>query len=157
MAAAATIRSLTLADAEACDEIIRALPDWFGLEVGIVDCAAAVRSQDGFVAERADGSVGGFLTWVRHFPETAEITWLAVAPEAHRQGLGRALVTALSERLTLEGARLLLVKTLSERGDSEHYDRTRAFYLATGFLPLQEMPDLWDEENPALLLVRPLG
>lgn len=152
-----TIRSLTLADAEACDAIIRALPDWFGLEVGIVDCAAAVRSQDGLVAERPDGSLGGFLTWVRHFPETAEITWMAVAPDAHRRGLGRALVTALAERLTLEGARLLLVKTLSERGDSEHYDRTRAFYLATGFLPLQEMPELWDAENPALLLVRPLG
>jgi ribosomal protein S18 acetylase RimI-like enzyme len=157
MAAAPTIRSLTLADAEACDAIVRALPEWFGLEVGIVDCAAAVRSQDGLVAERVDGSVGGFLTWVRHFPETAEITWMAVAPDAHRQGVGRALVTALAERLTLEGARLLLVKTLSERGDSEHYDRTRAFYRATGFLPLQEMPDLWDEENPALLLVRPLA
>jgi GNAT superfamily N-acetyltransferase len=152
-----TIRQLAPADAEACDAIIRALPDWFGLESGIADCAAAVRSQDGLVAELADGAVAGFLTWVRHFPASAEITWMAVAPDEHRRGLGRALIAALAERLTLDGARLLLVKTLSERGDSEHYDRTRAFYLATGFLPLQEMPELWDAENPALLLVRPIG
>jgi len=157
MASPVTIRPLTLADAGACDAIVRALPDWFGLESGIVDCAAAVRSQDGLVAEATDGSVAGFLTWFRHFPETAEITWMAVAPDSHRRGLGRALIAALDGRLTREGARLLLVKTLSEHGDSEHYDRTRAFYLAMGFLPLQEMPDLWDAENPALLLVRPLG
>ena len=157
MAHTPTIRALTPGDAEACDAIIGALPDWFGLEVGIVDCAAAVRSQDGLVAERPDGSVGGFLTWMRHFPASAEITWMAVAPEVHREGIGRALIAALVERLDRDGARLLLVKTLSERGDSEHYDRTRAFYQAMGFLPLQEMPELWDEENPALLLVKPLG
>jgi GNAT superfamily N-acetyltransferase len=156
-ATGASIRPLGPADAEACDAIIRALPDWFGQEVGIVACAEAVRSQEGFVAELDDGSVGGFVTWIRHFPETAEISWMAVAPAQHRHGLGRALVAALAQRLAREGVRLLLVKTLSERGDSEHYDRTRAFYRATGFLPLQEMPELWDEENPALLLVRPLA
>ncbi len=156
MAADVTTRPLGATDADACDAIVRGLPDWFGLESGIVDCAAAVRSQDGLVAELADGSVGGFLTWVRHFPETAEITWMAVAASEHRHGLGRALIDALAERLVAEDARLLLVKTLSANGDSEHYDRTRAFYLAMGFLPLQEMPELWDAENPALLLVRPL-
>jgi GNAT superfamily N-acetyltransferase len=157
MAAEPRIRPLTPDDADACDAIVRGLPDWFGLESGIADCAAAVRSQDGLAAELGDGRVGGFLTWVRHFPATGEITWMAVDAAEHRRGLGRALVDALAERLMLDGARLLLVKTLSERGDSEHYDRTRAFYLATGFLPLQEMPELWDAENPALLLVRPLA
>jgi ribosomal protein S18 acetylase RimI-like enzyme len=157
MTDALTIRPLMPADAEACDAIVRDLPDWFGLDVGIRDCAAAVRSQDGLVAERLNGSVAGFLTWVLHFPETAEITWMAVAPDDHRRGAGRAMIGELSERLVDGGARLLLVKTLSANGDSEHYDRTRAFYLAMGFLPLQEMPDLWDAENPALLLVRPLG
>jgi GNAT superfamily N-acetyltransferase len=151
------VRALSRADAQACDAIVRGLPDWFGLESGISDCEAAVRSQEGLVAERGDGSVAGFLTWVRHFPETAEITWMAVAAGEHRRGTGRALIEALSGRLGDDGVRLLLVKTLSANGDSEHYDRTRAFYLAMGFLPLQEMPELWDAENPALLLVRPLG
>ncbi|MFN8233083.1 MAG: GNAT family N-acetyltransferase [Actinomycetota bacterium] len=109
------------------------------------------------MAEATDGSVAGFLTWFRHFPETAEITWMAVAPDSHRRGAGTSADRrAVDGRLTREGARLLLVKTLSEHGDSEHYDRTRAFYLAMGFLPLQEMPDLWNAENPPVL-VRPLG
>jgi len=157
MASPVTIRPLTLADAEACDAIVRALPDWFGMDEGIAGCAAAVRSQDGLVAASKDGSVEGFLTWVRHYPPSAEITWMAVAPSVHRQGLGSALIAVLVERLTDDGVRLLVVKTLSEHGDSEHYARTRAFYVAMGFLPLQEMPELWNEENPALLLVRLLG
>lgn len=156
MRGARTIRPLSAGDADACDEIVRGLPVWFGLESGIREAAAAVRSQSGLIAELPDGSVGGFLTWVRHFPESAEITWMAVRAGRHRQGHGRALLDALCERLTPEGARLLLVKTLAAAGRSEHYDRTRAFYLACGFVPLQELPDLWGPENPALLLVRPL-
>jgi GNAT superfamily N-acetyltransferase len=122
MTDALIIRPLLPADADACDAIVRDLPDWFGLDVGIRDCAAAVRSQDGLVAERFDGSVAGFLTWVRHFPETAEISWMAVAPDDHRRGVGRALLGELSARLVDGGARLLLVKTLSANGDSEDYD-----------------------------------
>ena len=34
------------------------------------------------------------------------------------------------------------------------YDRTRAFYLAYGFRPLEEFPDLWGAENPALQLIK---
>jgi XTP/dITP diphosphohydrolase len=153
---APTIRPLTAADADACDRIVAGLPDWFGLERGIREAADAVRTQEGLVAELPDGSVGGFLTWVRHFPEAAEITWMAVDAGRHRRGHGRALVESLCRRLAANGARLLLVKTLAASGDSPEYERTRAFYLASGFLPLQVLPALWDEQNPCLLLVRPL-
>ena len=47
-----------------CDAIIASLPDWFGLQEGIDECAEAVRTQPGLVCER-DGRVVGFLTVVR--------------------------------------------------------------------------------------------
>jgi len=47
-----TIRPLEAADAEACDAIVASLPYHFGLEEGRRECAAAVRSQRGLVAER---------------------------------------------------------------------------------------------------------
>jgi GNAT superfamily N-acetyltransferase len=153
---ARTIRALSEADALACDEIVRGLPEWFGLESGIREAAVAVRSQAGLVSELPDGSVGGFLTWTRPFPEAAEITWMAVRSDLHRLGHGRGLIESLCERLGPAGVRLVVVKTLSASGESEEYERTRAFYLASGFLPLLELPELWGPENPCLLLVRPL-
>ena len=67
------VRSLEPADAPACDAIIASLPDWFGLDEGIRECAAAVRSEPGLVFER-DGAVVGFLTVVRPTPVSAEIS-----------------------------------------------------------------------------------
>lgn len=149
------IRPLRRADAEACDAIIRGLPDWFGLEAGIDECAAAVRSQGGFVAEDG-GAVVGFVTHRPHYPGAAELTWLAVAGDDHRQGHGRALVDALCRELGGAGVLYLTVRTLSPRSDDEFYGRTRAFYEAIGFTPLLDLPELWDEENPAMVLVRAL-
>src|SRR5262249_53176431 len=102
------------------------------------------------------GAIVGFVTRRFHYPEAAELTWLAVAVDAHRRGHGRALVDALCRELGGAGVRYLTVRTLSPRTDDEHYARTRAFYAALGFTPLPDLPELWDEENPAMILVRAL-
>ena len=49
------VRTLGPADAEACDAIVLSLPYHFAIEEGRVECAQAVRSQPGFIAEH-DGS-----------------------------------------------------------------------------------------------------
>ena len=146
------IRRLAPADAEQCDAVIRSLPDWFGNDQGIAEAAAAVRSQAGFVSE-VDGAVTGFLTWKRHHPDAAEITWLAV----HRDHRGGGTGTALVEELVAAGGalRYLTVKTLSAAMEYPPYDETRAFYRARGFTELIEL-DIWGPENPATLFVRPL-
>ena len=36
------------------------------------------------------------------------------------------------------------------------YAQTRAFYLAMGFRPLEELRKLWDEANPCLIMVKRL-
>ena len=36
------------------------------------------------------------------------------------------------------------------------YERTRRFYLGVGFTPLEESLELWDEQNPALILIKTL-
>jgi ribosomal protein S18 acetylase RimI-like enzyme len=149
------IRPLTPGDAAACDAIIAGLPEWFELEEGIAECAAAVRTQHGLVAE-ADGTVVGFVTHRPHYPQAAEVTWLAVERGAHRQGHGQALVDALARELAGAGVRYLTVKTLSDRSDDVYYARTRAFYRANGFVPLLDLPELWDAENPAMVFVRDL-
>jgi len=37
------------------------------------------------------------------------------------------------------------------------YARTRAFYRALGFLPLEERTDIWGPENPCLISVKALA
>lgn len=141
-------------DAVACDAIVASLPDWFGVEEGIRECAAAVRTQSGLVAE-VDGRVAGFLTLMRPYPRTPEISWLAVHARERRRGIGRRLIGTVTEQLRDNDDRLVLVKTLSDRSDpGPEYAETRAFYLAMGFLPVAEL-DLYPE-NPIQLLALPL-
>jgi GNAT superfamily N-acetyltransferase len=148
------IRPLDAAtDAEACDAIVRGLPEWFGRDVGIQDCARAVRSQAGLVAVDG-GDVDGFLTYTTA-DDVAEITWMAIGADRRRRGAGRALIEALVERLRRDGVRRLLVKTLSAREPYAPYAETRAFYRSMGFAEEQEL-DIWGPGNPAVLLARDL-
>ncbi len=54
-----------------------------------------------------------------------------------------------------EGFSLLHVKTLAPTlsDPDPGYAATRAFYAAVGFLPLEELPQVWGPENPCLLMV----
>ena len=52
------------------------------------------------------------------------------------------------------GTEFLQVKTLSAKHPDEGYEKTRAFYLAYGFRPLEEFPTLWSPESPALQLIK---
>jgi ribosomal protein S18 acetylase RimI-like enzyme len=140
-------------DAEACDRIVAGLPGWFGLEQGRADCAEAVRTQQGLVAEEG-GQVVGFLTY-EVSAGAAEITWMGVAAENRRSGNGRALITALVNELATQGVGELRVKTISDRDPDPGYAETRAFYLAMGFTPEREL-DIWGPDNPAVLMVRRL-
>jgi len=150
----AMIRVLEPADGPACDDIVAGLPEWFGLEEGRRECAAAVRSESGLVAW-VDDAVLGFLTYQRLFPVTAEITWMAVRADRRRGGLGHALIDELVSRERSAGLRFLAVKTLSARDPDPNYAETRAFYGSVGFLPVQEF-EPWGPENPAVLMIKPL-
>jgi len=149
------IRALDPADAPTCDAIVASLPNWFGDEHGLRECAALVREGSGIVYER-DDRVVGFLTHARRYPPTAEITWMAVHAEHRSTGVGTALVEAIEHMLAGDGVRLLLAKTLSDREDpGPEYTATRAFYFARGFAPVVEL-DIWGPENPAQVLAKGL-
>jgi GNAT superfamily N-acetyltransferase len=139
-----------------CEALARRLPAWFGVEEGLRALRASLQGEDGYVALDAE-AVTGFVTIDRPFPETWEIAWMAVAPDRHRQGIGRALVATVDAAARASGAKLLHVKTLAATHPSAEYARTRAFYRAMGFLPLAVEPEVWDPANPCLLMVKPLA
>lgn len=152
------IHSAALGLSEAVEPILRALPQWFGIEeatqmyirdAGLNPTLLAVDP------ERGDLPIG-FLTLWMHSPTAAEIYVMAVLPEYHRRGAGRLLQSAAEDYLRREGVRFLQVKTLSDKHPDEGYRKTRAFYFAMGFTLLEEFPDLWGEHNPCWQLIKVL-
>jgi GNAT superfamily N-acetyltransferase len=135
-----------------CREVLEALPDWFGI-------GEAVRQYVRDVAELPTFAVGrdAFLSLKLHTDSAAEIYVMGVRPERQGQGLGTALVEAAEASLRAGGIEYLQVKTLGPSQPSEHYARTRRFYHARGFHPLEELHGFWDEENPCLIMVKHLG
>ena len=136
-----------------CETILRALPEWFGIEEATAQYIRDVDALPTFVAFE-DGRAVGFMSVKQHFPQSAELYVLGVLPEMHRQGVGQALLSAVEAYLCEQGVAYLQVKTLSASHPDKEYAKTRAFYEGVGFKPLEEFPTLWDEANPCLLMVK---
>jgi len=136
-----------------CGPILRALPEWFGIEAALVQYIRDVDELPTFVTFE-DRRAVGFMTVKRHFSQSAELYVLGVLPEMHHQGIGRALFYAVEVYLHQQGVEYLQVKTLSAVHPDKGYAKTRAFYEALGFRPLEEFPMLWGEANPCLLMVK---
>lgn len=150
-----TIEGPCYGKAAVCGAILRGLPEWFGIEAAILQYEAEIDGLPTFLAVRV-GEVTGFLTLKRHFAAAAEVLAMGVRREAHRQGLGRALLERAQEWLKEEGVEYLQVKTLGPSRADEGYARTRAFYQAMGFQPMEEFDQIWDKDNPCLILVKKL-
>jgi GNAT superfamily N-acetyltransferase len=130
-----------------------ALPTWFGIPASVEDYVATADRSPTVIASLGDREVG-LLTLVRHSEFAAEVYVMAVLPEHHRQGVGRALLGYAETVLAADGVEFLQVKTLAPSKPHDGYDKTRAFYLAYGFRPLEEFRNLWDAENPALQMIK---
>ena len=133
--------------------ILRELPEWFGIPAAVDRYVADLSTLVTWLALDGERAVG-FLTVKQHTPVASELYVLGVLPDYHRQGLGRRLLGRAEEVLRADGVRLLQVKTLGPSHLSAAYARTRAFYAAQGFLPLEELSDLWEADNPCLILVK---
>jgi ribosomal protein S18 acetylase RimI-like enzyme len=157
-----SIRALEERDASACDAIVLGLPYHFGDEAGRRDCAAAVRSQRGLVAEDGD-EVVGFLTTELRFADALEITWMAVRADHRARGIGRMLVDRVAAEAVADGRSLLLVLTVSPNDDPDEvpdgYQATRGFYLSNGFVLARDFPGYWTGDLPVLMIrvLQPTG
>ena len=162
-AASATVLGMSLdvelevgrQDEESVARLLRALPEWFGLEAATQSYIDDARTFPTVLA-RVDGAVVGALLWKRHYPESAEVHLMAVEPSHHRVGIGTRLLERAEDELRADGVRYLQVKTLGPSRADDEYERTRRFYEARGFVPLEELFDVWPEDNPMLILVKAL-
>ena len=133
--------------------VLRDLPDWFGIEEATRRYIEDAATLPTFAVEPDSG----FLCVKQHTPRAAEVYVMGVRREQHRRGIGRALVHEAERWCLGRGIRYLQVKTLGPSRPDPGYDATRSFYEAVGFVALEELHGLWDEENPTLILVKDVG
>lgn len=136
-----------------CESVLRSLPMWFGIEKAILDYIRDVESMPMLVAKQGD-KISGFVALNRHTDHAIEIHVMGVLPEFHRQKIGHALIKGAVHYGRQIGAKYLTVKTLSPLRESPEYKKTRLFYAAVGFVPIEEFKTLWGEHNPALMMIR---
>jgi ribosomal protein S18 acetylase RimI-like enzyme len=150
----AEIRLMRAGEEVACEVILRALPEWFGIEESLVGYVRGLATLETWVAERG-GAVVGFLAVKQHSPWAAEIEVMAVTPALRGRGHGRQLVERAERALRGRSVGFLQVKTLSPSRADAHYERTRGFYERLGFRPLEETNE-WGDGNPCLVMVKHL-
>ncbi len=138
-----------------CKEIIESLPDWFGLDSANHEYIKRSADTDFYAAYIFDKEVG-FFSIISHFLQTSEIYVCGILQDFHRQGIGRKLLHAVEEDLRKKKKKLLTVKTLSSSHPDKGYAKTREFYKACGFVPVEEFKELWGKENPCLFMVKVL-
>jgi ribosomal protein S18 acetylase RimI-like enzyme len=151
-----TLQGPLLGQSSVCAPILRALPEWFGIEEATGQYIQDIETMPTFLA-MGSGQAVGFLTFRQHSHYAAEVHVMGVHPRMHRQGVGRALLRAVESYLVGRGIEFLQVKTLSSAHPDKNYAKTRAFYDAMGFRPLEEFPDLWGEQNPCLQMIKALS
>ena len=139
-----------------CDDILRALPQWFGIEESIVEYVADVATLPFFVAELF-GTPVGFCATTDHFGCHADLHVLGIFSPLHGRGIGTAMLDEVSRECRDRGIRYLTVKTLDASHPDKNYAATRKFYEACGFQPFEVLPTLWGEANPCLVMIKELG
>lgn len=145
----------SLGKATVCAPVLRSLPDWFGIEEAILQYLTEIDRLPTFLA-CDPGSVIGFLSLKEHNPYSAEVYVMGIRPDMHRRGIGRGLFNQAQEWLEGRGVEYLQVKTLGPSHSDPSYAKTRAFYAAMGFRPLEELGQIWNDQNPCLIMVKRL-
>lgn len=140
---------------QVCAEVIADLPQWFSRPDANIRYAREADAHP-MIGCHVDGQPAGIISLRQHFDTTGEIYLLAVRPRWHGCGMGRALVRAAEQWCAAQELIFLSVKTLGPSHPNRNYARTRSFYAAMGFFPIEEIADLWPD-NPCLIMVKPVA
>lgn len=137
--------------------VLESLPEWFGNPESLAEYVEEVRGLPLWAAVQGDGTPLGILAGTVHYGHTGDLVVMGVAPGLHRQGVGRGLYLAAEAYFAEKGCRYIMVKTLSDKVDFAPYESTRRFYRGMGFEPLVTLTEMWDEENPCLIMLKRVG
>lgn len=140
-----------------CNNILHALPDWFGIEKSIKNYINNVVDMP-MLACMDRNKIVGFLSLKIHNAYTAEIFVIGIIKEYQRKGIGKEFLKEVEKYLQNKKIEFLIVKTLSGSHPDKFYKRTRLFYTHCGFKPIEDFGSkIWGKENPCLLMLKQIN
>jgi len=136
--------------------ILENLPEWFGNKIVIDEYVEKVSKLPYWAALNQDDRCIGFFAVKTHYGSVGDIYVCGVLPEYQNKGIGKKIYDLAEKHFIQNGCKYMMVKTLSEKARYEPYERTRKFYEGIGFEPLVTLTEMWDEENPCLIMIKKL-
>ena len=132
-------------------QILKALPEWFGIPESTEKYISESGEQEMLVAFENEAPIG-FISLKKTGKDTVELVVMGVKKEYHRQGIGKELFNTAKCAVRDKGYSFIQVKTV-QMGKYKEYDATNMFYLSLGFKEFEVFPTLWDEWNPCQIYV----
>ncbi|WP_419420716.1 GNAT family N-acetyltransferase [Legionella sp. D16C41] len=129
-----------------CQTITEDLPEYFGLPEANKHYVMGVKTRTNFAAQM-QGNTIGLISIDFPYPNNANIYWMAVRHDFHRQGVGKQLIEGACHFSKTKGARTITVETLSPSESDENYLRTYLFYQSVGFNALFDLKPAGYEWN----------
>ncbi|HET9911509.1 MAG TPA: GNAT family N-acetyltransferase [Anaerolineales bacterium] len=105
-----------------------------------------------FIVDRDDDQVLGFACYGPRDLTSGvfDLYWIAVDPKAHRNGVGRGLLTASEESVCKSGGRMLIAET----SGTPLYEPTRKFYIGMGYTMEATIKDFYTEGDDLTIFVK---
>ena len=135
--------------------ILEKLPEWFGNEKSIQDYINTVCDYPFWAAFHSDNCIG-FFSGKIHYSRTGDIYVCGIDPNYHGKGIGTLLYKKMEDYFVENNCEYIIVKTLSEMSNYEPYLKTKEFYTKMGFKELLTLTEIWDKENPCLIMIKSL-
>ncbi len=140
---------------EICKKILKDLPEWFGLEAANKSYIEGVRDKLFFAYKDKDEYLG-FVSLEETSDISCDMYVLGVLKKYHKEGIGTKLVKFAENEARKLNKEYIIVKTLSDSDPDKNYQKTRAFYFKNGYRMLEELKDLWGEDNPCAYWIKEL-
>jgi kynurenine formamidase/GNAT superfamily N-acetyltransferase len=121
-----------------CLSLATDLPEWFGIpeanERYALGCLERIS-----LAARVNDNYFGMITLEFPYPKNANIYWMAVNKNLHRNKIGTKLIQSAVNYCLERKCHTITVETLSPKHNDPNYLLTYQFYEKCGFKPLFEL------------------
>ncbi|MCK5130514.1 MAG: GNAT family N-acetyltransferase [Clostridiales bacterium] len=138
------------------DNILRSLPEWFGVESSTKEYVNGLNNKTFFAAKKKDEYLG-FFAIDEINTDVANLYVLGLKKEFLHQGMGTKIYAEVEKHLKDHHFKYVTVYTVSSKSADTNYAKTRSFYFKLGFSEVYENSGIWDKNNPFLLMIKYIG